>query len=160
MRFTIAACAAVLPAVALAFRLPEVGPFLQAAASPATAQACQSLQKELGPAKVVTGRFDPAYLGSLSGYYNQLQAKVFPSCVVYPSTPQDVQAAVKAIRASGSRFAVKAGGHTYNLWSSTEKVSDWPASETRPPLAACAEHGRAFSQGVQIDLGVSMNQQC
>lgn len=58
-----------LPMLAAALKVPEqVTNLFRAPASPATAQACDGLQKLLGPEKVVTGRYDLSYLFSLSLY--------------------------------------------------------------------------------------------
>jgi FAD/FMN-containing dehydrogenase len=76
--------------------------------------ACANLTGSLGSVKVVTSQLDPNYLESQFEYWNARLSNYAPSCVVYPTSAQDVSIAVQAIRTSGSRFAVRVGGHNPN----------------------------------------------
>lgn len=83
--------------------------------------ACTNLTTSLGSAKVSYSPLDPRYIASREDYRNALQSVYQPSCIVYPTSAQDVSIALQAIRVSGSRFAVKAGGHnTNNFFSSVD----------------------------------------
>jgi FAD/FMN-containing dehydrogenase len=44
-------------------------------------------------------------------YFSQQQQQVIPACVVLPTSPEDVSAAVKIIGQKECIFAVKSGGH-------------------------------------------------
>lgn len=76
--------------------------------------ACANLTSTLGTSKVISSSANPEYLASRLGYWNTRLSRNAPSCVVYPSDSTDVSKALLAIRAAGSRFAVKAGGHNPN----------------------------------------------
>ncbi|KAL4864224.1 hypothetical protein BDV12DRAFT_205864 [Aspergillus spectabilis] len=85
-------------------------------------EACASLTKSLGSKTVVTNILSLDYLKTLTTYFNTEQSKFKPSCIVYPTTTEDVSVAIRAIRASDSRFAIKAGGHNPNdYFSSVDK---------------------------------------
>ncbi|KAH8880305.1 FAD-binding domain-containing protein [Thozetella sp. PMI_491] len=91
-----------------------------AASSPGEA-ACANLTAML-PSKVANSILDLRYIGSQLQYYNAKQSAYYPSCVVYPTSTQDVSTALKAIKAAGSRFAVKTAGHNPNqFFSSVDK---------------------------------------
>ncbi|KAH8701954.1 hypothetical protein BGW36DRAFT_394738 [Talaromyces proteolyticus] len=84
--------------------------------------ACTNLTGSLGADKVDSNPLDLRYIDSREDYWNVLQSNYQPSCIVYPTSAQDVSIAVQAIRLSGSRFAVKAGGHnTNNFFSSVDQ---------------------------------------
>ncbi|KIW09277.1 uncharacterized protein PV09_00198 [Verruconis gallopava] len=76
--------------------------------------ACANLTGSLGSTKVVTNHLDLNYLESQFEYWNARLSSYAPSCVVYPTSAQDVSVAIQAIRSSGSRFAVRVGGHNPN----------------------------------------------
>jgi FAD/FMN-containing dehydrogenase len=85
------------------------------------ATACTNLTTLLGLGKVSSNPLDLRYIASREDYWNALQSVYQPSCIVYPVSAQDVSIALQAIRVSGSRFAVKAGGHnTNNFFSSVD----------------------------------------
>ncbi|KAK6525423.1 hypothetical protein TWF694_005561 [Orbilia ellipsospora] len=84
--------------------------------------ACANLTSSLGLSKVVTSHLSLRYIETTQDYWNALQSNYQPSCIVYPQSAQDVSIALQAIRASGSRFAIKAGGHNpNNFFSSVDK---------------------------------------
>ncbi|EPS38608.1 hypothetical protein H072_7639 [Dactylellina haptotyla CBS 200.50] len=83
------------------------------AGSPGPA-ACANLTGSLGITKVSSSPLSLKYISTRQDYWNTLQSRYQPSCIVYPKSARDVSIAVQAIRASGSRFAVKAGGHNPN----------------------------------------------
>ncbi|KAL2862537.1 FAD-binding oxidoreductase [Aspergillus lucknowensis] len=84
--------------------------------------ACGDLTQSLGDEIVVTNPFCADYRQSVNTYFNTEQSKFKPSCIVYPTSAEDVSVAIKAIRASDSRFAIKAGGHNPNdFFSSVDK---------------------------------------
>lgn len=84
--------------------------------------ACANLQSSLGGKKVVTSRLNSNYISSRHDYWNARLSRYAPACVVYAQSAQDVSTALQAIRASGSRFAVKAGGHNPNdMFSSVDQ---------------------------------------
>lgn len=85
------------------------------------ATACTNLTTSLGFGKVFSNPFDLRYIASREEYWNALQSVYQPSCIVYPTSAQDVSIALQAIRVSSSRFAIKAGGHnTNNFFSSVD----------------------------------------
>ncbi|KAK8058618.1 hypothetical protein PG994_009066 [Apiospora phragmitis] len=73
----------------------------------------------LGDAQVAISPLNASYIDSRHDYWNARQSNYSPSCVVYPKSSQDVSVAIRAIRESGSRFAVKAGGHSPNNFFSS-----------------------------------------
>ncbi|KAK8032343.1 hypothetical protein PG990_002077 [Apiospora arundinis] len=84
--------------------------------------ACTTIASSLGEAQVAINPLNTSYIDSRHDYWNARQSKYRPSCVVYPKSSQDVSVALQAIRASGSRFAVKAGGHSpNNFFSSVDR---------------------------------------
>ncbi|KAL4938155.1 hypothetical protein BDV06DRAFT_226262 [Aspergillus oleicola] len=84
--------------------------------------ACSNLTQSLGSKIVVTNTLSSEYTDSVNTYFNTEQSKYKPSCIVYPTTAEHVSTALKAIRASDSRFAIKAGGHNPNdFYSSVDK---------------------------------------
>lgn len=76
--------------------------------------ACKALTTSLGSNKVVSSPLSLQFIASTHGYWNTEQSNYIPSCVVLPTSAQDVSTAIKAIRAAKSRFGVKAGGHNPN----------------------------------------------
>ncbi|EEA23660.1 hypothetical protein TMatcc_006744 [Talaromyces marneffei ATCC 18224] len=92
-----------------------------AAIATSDATACTNLIGSLGFGKVSSNPLDLRYIASREDYWNAQQSVYQPSCIVYPTSAQDVSIALQAIRGSGSRFAVKAGGHnTNNFFSSVD----------------------------------------
>ncbi|CEH17212.1 fad binding domain-containing protein [Ceraceosorus bombacis] len=89
-------------------------------ADAATKKACNALRSQLPFGRVTNQGLGPDYLVSVQTYYSQLQAKRFPACVAYPQNAQEVSTVVKAIKANNLQFAVKAGGHQFNNWSSSD----------------------------------------
>ncbi|KFY08956.1 hypothetical protein V492_05767 [Pseudogymnoascus sp. VKM F-4246] len=84
--------------------------------------ACATLKTSLPDAEVVNSVLHPDFISSRYGYWNSRQSDYTPSCVFYPTSAQDVSTALKVIRAAGSRFAIKAGGHNPNdFFSSVDK---------------------------------------
>ncbi|KAK8101137.1 hypothetical protein PG999_011511 [Apiospora kogelbergensis] len=84
--------------------------------------ACTTITSSLGDAQVAISPLNASYIESRHDYWNARQSKYHPSCVVYPKSSQDVSVAIRAIRASGSRFAIKAGGHSpNNFFSSVDR---------------------------------------
>ncbi|KAF4994831.1 hypothetical protein F66182_16427, partial [Fusarium sp. NRRL 66182] len=81
--------------------------------------ACTNLTSILGSSIVNSNTLSSAYIESRTDYWNTLQDVYEPSCVVYPSSAQDVSVTLQAVRAAGSRFAVKAGGHNPNTFFSS-----------------------------------------
>ncbi|KAL4735929.1 hypothetical protein BDV11DRAFT_211642 [Aspergillus similis] len=85
-------------------------------------EACGNLTQLLRSKTVVSNTLDANYINSTDSYFNTEQNKYKPSCVVYPISTEDVSIAIKAIRRSDSRFAIKAGGHNPNkFYSSVDK---------------------------------------
>lgn len=84
--------------------------------------ACTNLTSILGSSIVNSNTLSSAYIESRTDYWNTLQDIYEPSCVVYPSSAQDVSVTLQAVRAAGSRFAVKAGGHNPNTFFSSVDV--------------------------------------
>ncbi|KAL4925316.1 FAD-binding oxidoreductase [Aspergillus undulatus] len=85
-------------------------------------EACGNLTQSLGSKTVVTNSLSLQYISSIRSYFNTELSKNKPSCIVYPTSAEDVSVAIKAIRKSDSRFAIKAGGHNPNDgYSSVDK---------------------------------------
>jgi FAD/FMN-containing dehydrogenase len=102
-----------------------LGLILGASATKATGpgrEACGNLTQLLGSKTVVSNTLSVNYIDSTHSYYNTEQSKYKPSCIVYPISTDDVSIAIKAIRRSDSRFAIKAGGHNPNdFYSSVDR---------------------------------------
>lgn len=84
------------------------------------ATACTNLTTSLEFGKVSSNPLGLRYIASREDYWNALESVYQPSCTVYPTSAQDVSIALQAIRVSGSHFAVKAGGHNTNNFSSVD----------------------------------------
>lgn len=82
-------------------------------------EACANLTDFLTSSKVDSNKLSLQYLGTQKDYWNAVQSSYAPSCVVYPTSSQDVSVALQGIRAAGSRFAIKAGGHNPNTFFSS-----------------------------------------
>lgn len=80
--------------------------------------ACAGLTTALGSSKVKYP-LSVEYAYARSDYWNEVQAIYMPSCVVLPETTLDVSTAMKEIRKTGTRFAIKAGGHNPNTFFSS-----------------------------------------
>lgn len=103
------------------FLIPLLASIAVPVASTAGPSACSNITSQLGSSKVSTSELSLNYIESTE-YYNTLQDDYKPSCIVYPESSQDVSTAIQAIRAAGSRFAIKAGGHNPNtFYSSVDK---------------------------------------
>jgi FAD binding domain len=84
--------------------------------------ACTNLTSSLGTEKVISNPLNLQYLATTEDYWNALQSDYQPSCIVYPTSAQDISIALQAISVSGSHFAIKAGGHnTNNFFSSVNQ---------------------------------------
>ncbi|CAG8004790.1 unnamed protein product [Penicillium nalgiovense] len=68
--------------------------------------ACSKITSQLGSSKVVISKTSLKYVASTE-YWSTPQDTYKPSCVIYPSSSEDVFVTIQAIRASGSWFAVK-----------------------------------------------------
>ncbi|KAJ4295601.1 hypothetical protein N0V90_007614 [Kalmusia sp. IMI 367209] len=104
--------------IALSLLLVAADAFNPRAVAPGPA-ACTNLSSTLSASKVVTSVLNPEYIESQYEYWNAKQSAYRPSCVVYPTSAQDVSVTLQAIRSAGSRFAVKAGGHNLNTFFSS-----------------------------------------
>ncbi|KAJ2971364.1 hypothetical protein NUW58_g9437 [Xylaria curta] len=83
--------------------------------------ACQNLTAYLGISQTAVSQLDLRYISSRNSYWNTKLNAYAPACVVYPENAQDVSFILKTIKASGSRFAIKAAGHNTNdLFSSVD----------------------------------------
>lgn len=72
--------------------------------------ACALLRYSLGPTIVrVSGE---EYLAGISSAWNHFNTELSPTCIVFPQDTKHVQAAMQAIYATGSNYAVQAGGHS------------------------------------------------
>ncbi|KFY31583.1 hypothetical protein V493_00971 [Pseudogymnoascus sp. VKM F-4281 (FW-2241)] len=76
--------------------------------------ACASLKCSLPAVEVIDSVLHPDYINSQYTYWNSRQSNYTPSCIIYPTSAQDISTALKVIRTTGSRFAIKAGGHNPN----------------------------------------------
>ncbi len=109
----------VFRSVLLYIGLAAVSPYGVRAEAPGPA-ACANLTSILGSSIVNSNTLSLAYIESRTDYWNTLQDVYEPSCVVYPSSSaQDVSVTLQAVRAAGSHFAVKAGGHNPNTFFSS-----------------------------------------
>jgi FAD/FMN-containing dehydrogenase len=79
---------------------------------------CANLTGTLGVQKVA-GMISFAYMESKFEYWNARNSDHTPTCVVYPTSAQDVSIAIQAIRSSGTRFAIKTAGHNPNPFFSS-----------------------------------------
>lgn len=110
----------------LALALPAIGAALPSVFVPRTsnstlpgALACTELIVFLGANKVDAVPTSPQYIESQFSYWNAMQSNYYPTCVVYPTSAQDVSTALKYIKKNGARFAIKAGGHNPNTFFSS-----------------------------------------
>lgn len=76
--------------------------------------ACATLKISLRNVEVVNSVLNLDYINSRNSYWNSRQSDYTPSCIIYPTCAQDISTALKVIRTTGSRFAIKAGGHNPN----------------------------------------------
>ncbi|KAJ5212173.1 FAD-binding type 2 [Penicillium cinerascens] len=98
--------------------LPLLAGITPVAVTAAGPSACSNITSQLGSTKVTSNELSVNYVESTE-CWSTLQDAYKPSCVVYPKTAQDVSVALQAIRAAGSRFAIKAGGHNPNTFFSS-----------------------------------------
>lgn len=90
----------------------------QEASGPA---ACANITAALGDSKV-SQPMSEQYAASREEYWNAVQSDYRPSCVVYPTSAQDVSTSLTAIKGAKSRFAIKTTGHNPNtFFSSVDK---------------------------------------
>ncbi|KAI8944854.1 hypothetical protein F4801DRAFT_161531 [Xylaria longipes] len=83
--------------------------------------ACRNLTSYLGIGQTAVSHLDIRYIKSRTSYWNQKLDAHAPACVVYPEDANDVSLVLKTIKATGSRFAIKAAGHNTNdFFSSVE----------------------------------------
>lgn len=92
--------------------------FIARQATPGSA-ACANLTTSLGDSKVISSQLNPEYIETRLDYWNEIQSEYAPSCIVYPTSANDVSIALQAVRAAESRFAIKAGGHNPNTFFSS-----------------------------------------
>ncbi|KAJ2969636.1 hypothetical protein NUW58_g9939 [Xylaria curta] len=59
-------------------------------------------------------RFQPAYTSEQTEYWSTACGDLKPSCILMPTTTQEVSAIVSILAASNETFAVKSGGHNPN----------------------------------------------
>jgi FAD/FMN-containing dehydrogenase len=99
-----------------------------AIASTATAQlpatgpgpdACKQIASAIGTSKVDSSQLDINYISSTFQYWNARNSVYRPSCVVFPTSAEDVSDALSIIKSSGSRFAIKTVGHNPNKFFSS-----------------------------------------
>lgn len=84
--------------------------------------ACRALRESSLRSKYASATVQPLTYTSSRDYWNSRNNLYAPACVIYPTTADEVSTALRAIKAAGSRFAVKAGGHNpNNLFSSVDK---------------------------------------
>ncbi|KFY81129.1 hypothetical protein V499_00063 [Pseudogymnoascus sp. VKM F-103] len=76
--------------------------------------ACATLKSSLSNVEVINSILHPDFISSRYTYWNSRQSSYTPSCIFYPTSAQDISTAIKVIRTTGSRFAIKAGGHNPN----------------------------------------------
>ncbi|KAJ5745716.1 hypothetical protein N7520_010898 [Penicillium odoratum] len=101
------------------FIIPLLAEFaISVTATAAGTAACTNITTQLGSSKVNTNQLSLDYTESLE-YWNTIQDSYKPTCIVFPSSAQDVSICLQAIRAAGSRFAIKAGGHNPNTFYSS-----------------------------------------
>ena len=100
--------------LALSLSFSTVTASLLVPESTAGTQACANLTSILGNSKVDSNRLSLKYINTQQDYWNAKQSEYVPSCIVYPKSANDVSVALQGIKAAGSRFAIKAGGHNGN----------------------------------------------
>ncbi|KAJ5703694.1 hypothetical protein N7493_011619 [Penicillium malachiteum] len=101
--------------------LPLVAGIAVPVAATAGTSACSNISTQLSSSKVESNELSLSYIESTE-YWNTLQDDYKPACIIYPDSAQDVSVVIQAIRAAGSRFAIKAGGHNPNtFYSSVDK---------------------------------------
>ncbi|KAI4599050.1 hypothetical protein KJ359_002467 [Pestalotiopsis sp. 9143b] len=107
--------AALLASALLCYGTPVRGLFTRSAGT----VACANLTSSLGAVKVVSTPLDPEYIATQQDYWNARQSVYTPACIVYAQSAQDVSVSLQAVRAAGSRFAIKSGGHNPNNFFSS-----------------------------------------
>ncbi|KAF4120274.1 FAD/FMN-containing dehydrogenase [Geosmithia morbida] len=118
---------------------------------------------------------DPEYAAREESYWSS-SAKIKPACIIQPRTAEEVATAVKALAASGQKFAVRSGGHTnwagsnniaggvtidlvhldkvvFNADSETASIG--PGNRWRQVYAELNKHGRAVAGGREGNVGVA-----
>ncbi|OAA71652.1 FAD-binding, type 2 [Akanthomyces lecanii RCEF 1005] len=108
-----------LLAVVTVLWAPTTALVLDSRAASAGPAACANLTLRLGDSKIESDPYSPSYLDTRLDYWNAQQSKYTPSCIAYPSSAKDVSEIIQAVRAAGSRFAIKAAGHNPNTFFSS-----------------------------------------
>lgn len=98
---------------------PASASVLDPRAASAGPAACANLTLSLGSSKIESNHYSLSYLATQFDYWNAKQSKYTPSCVAYPTSAEDVSEILQAVRAAGSRFAIKAAGHNPNTFFSS-----------------------------------------
>jgi len=134
---------------------------------------CTELRRVLGPAKVALPG-EAAYTATNSNYWDQRGVKA-PTCIVLPTTAQEVGLAVKTLALRLTRFAVKSGGHMPGEFTNidngvliaTEKLNMiqfadgdttlriGPGNRWGPVLEKAAEKGKVVVSGRLAQVGTA-----
>lgn len=133
-----------------------------------------SILKQLAPSNVVEPN-DPAYKDRQAAYFAQQHVGLHPTCRYVPDGAEDLQVALQQLVDSETKFAVHAGGHSYNVGGSNidqgvtidlsrlskTKLTDdaraaWvgPGSRWGEVYAALEPHGVSIPGGRVSDVGV------
>ncbi|KAM0715605.1 hypothetical protein Q7P37_009103 [Cladosporium fusiforme] len=88
----------------------------EVAATQQSSNICSSL-KQLAPANVLESH-DAAYKDRQTAYFAQQQVGLQPTCRYLPNGAEDLQVALQQLVESETKFAVQAGGHSYNVGGS------------------------------------------
>ena len=91
----------------------------------ARTQQCASLSKVLGDK--VSFASERSYTSSVSSYWSSQEVSLAPSCVVLPTSAEDVSVAIKTLysqKLAGQdvSFAIRGGGHT--PWAGSANIQD------------------------------------
>ncbi|KAJ1337835.1 prosolanapyrone-II oxidase [Microdochium nivale] len=87
---------------------------------------CEGLKVLLG--NMVSQVGESAYTGSLNSYYSFLNTEITPTCIVTPTTKEQVALAVRLLNIGSKQglsccnFAIRSGGHT--PWAGSNNIED------------------------------------
>lgn len=93
----------------------------------ASANTCSQVQT-VAPSVEVSMPLSLAYTKVSNDYWSTTCAALDPSCVIFPSTVQEVAAVVNVLKNNDEHFAIKSGGHNPNDYFSS--IADGPLIST------------------------------
>lgn len=82
--------------------------------APAAADICSSLEAATSTSGILTKPLSLAYETEIQNYWSAACASLRPTCMMFPTSADEVADIVHALQQSDDLFAVKSGGHMPN----------------------------------------------